>query len=201
MKKLSPFTKTLDFGSLSSSRSISKTPNRETSKSPSVTKMPRISEANQTPRKETISLYKENLKLKNENICLIEVIKRAREEITYKDEFLSVINLISEENFDERKLLLYKAKMRKQDRLIMLLQAALDSQKSLSFEIENMVSKIYLMIKHSERHEETLLSISTLIKSARKKQQSIHKDTKVAYTQYLNRITVRSTKIEVESPS
>lgn len=67
------------------------------------------------------SLFKDNQKLKHENAKLNEIVNKLQEEINYKDEFLIVVNTISEEKHNEKRILMYLAKLRKQERLVIFM--------------------------------------------------------------------------------
>lgn len=78
---------------------------------------------------------KENHRLTQENARLQEYIQRLEEDLRHKDEFAAILSAISDQKPDSRRTALFKAKIVKQERLVSMLQAALEAQKHLYFEV------------------------------------------------------------------
>ena len=66
------------------------------------------------------SNFKEIKRLKLENTRLSFELSKCQEELRRKDEFALVLNSFSEEKYDFRRLYMYKAKVAKQERLVII---------------------------------------------------------------------------------
>ena len=64
------------------------------------------------------SNYKEIKRLRTENQKLLFELSKAQEELSRKDEFAMVLNALTEEKYDLRRMHMYKAKVAKQERLV-----------------------------------------------------------------------------------
>jgi hypothetical protein len=133
--------------------------------------------------KEIQRLRKENQKLDSELISL-------KEELQRKEEFAAVFTKFGDDRFDLRRMNMYKAKVAKQERIvnpkqIFLMQTALDAQRALYFEMENIIGGIGKLLKNTERPEQTVLSIGSVIKPALKMLRDAESSAQVAYSQLL----------------
>lgn len=72
----------------------------------------------QSPKSNSSSNFKEIQRLKSENQKLVSEILSLKEENRRKNEFQAVFTNLSEEKYDIRRMLLYKAKVAKQDRIV-----------------------------------------------------------------------------------
>jgi hypothetical protein len=80
------------------------------------------------------------------------------------------------------------------------MQNALDSQRNLYFEMENILGSISKIIKSSERPEEAIFSISSVIKSSRKLIKDAENSSRVAYCQLLSSRKI-SDSLEIDKSS
>lgn len=132
------------------------------------------------------SLFKENQRLSRENLRLTEKIKRLETELGGKEEYALALASISQEKPDNRRLALYSAKLRKQERLISLLLAAMESSKHLQFGITRTLETLTSVLSRTSNPEECLASTRHFLQTAKKNLREAEKAGKVAYAQMLN---------------
>ena len=77
------------------------------------------------------------------------------------------------------------------------MQTALDSQRTLFFEIENVIGAISKLVINPERPEQALASITSIIKSAKKLLSDAESNSRVAYSQLLTSRKISDT-VEIE---
>jgi hypothetical protein len=159
--------------------------------------------ANREMSPKSSTTFKEIQRLKSENLKLVHEIGSLKDELRRKDEFQAVFNNLNEEKYDLRRMLLYKAKVAKQDRIVIekqiyLMQTALDAQRALYFQMENIIGGILKLLKNTERPEQVIHSISSIIKSASKMLKDAESSSQVAYSQLLSSRKV-SECVEIDS--
>lgn len=71
-----------------------------------------------SPKSGSSSNFKEIQRLKSENQKLLAEVSNLKEENRRKNEFQAVFANLPEEKYDIRRMLLYKAKVAKQDRIV-----------------------------------------------------------------------------------
>lgn len=64
------------------------------------------------------SNYKEIQRLRLENSKLLTELASAKEELKLKEEFATVFNKFIDDKYDQRRMNMYKAKVQKQDRIV-----------------------------------------------------------------------------------
>ncbi|OMJ91557.1 hypothetical protein SteCoe_5807 [Stentor coeruleus] len=132
------------------------------------------------------SNYKEIQRLRIENSKLLTELASAKEELKLKEEFATVFNKFIDDKYDQRRMNMYKAKVQKQDRIIFLMQTALDAQRTLYFEMENILGGIAKLLKNTERPDQTIISIGSILKSSRKLLRDAESSSQIAYSQLLS---------------
>lgn len=66
------------------------------------------------------------------------------------------------------------------------MQTALDAQRTLYFEMENILGGIAKLLKNTERPDQTIISIGTILKSSRKLLRDAESGSQIAYSQLLS---------------
>ena len=150
------------------------------------------------------SNYKEIQRLRSENKKLTSEVQNLQEELIKKEEFSQVLSTFAEEKYDSRRLCMYKAKVIKQERLvtaiqIFLMQSALDSQRALFFEMENILGGISKALSGNQP-DQSVIVISSIVKSSRKILKDAEMSSKIAYAQLLSSTKV-SDRIEIDKAS
>ena len=77
------------------------------------------------------------------------------------------------------------------------MQTALDSQRTLYFEMENILGGIAKTVKNSEKPEQAILSIISIIKSSKKLLKDAETSSRMAYSSLLSSRKISDT-IEIE---
>ncbi|CAG9309946.1 unnamed protein product [Blepharisma stoltei] len=149
---------------------------------------PSLSSNEEIPKKESQPLLKEIQNLKIENGRLSELLAKTQEELKDKDEFMNVINSVPEVRHDERRYLLYRAKIKKQERMINHLQNALEAHKRVYFETDNWIASVSQLSENSENAVASMSAINGIMKIARAKLKEAEHYSKIAYTQLINNL-------------
>ena len=79
---------------------------------------PTFAKSNRESSPKSNTNFKEIQRLKSENSKLTNEVSQLREELRRKDEFQMVFSNLAEDKYDVRRMLLYKAKVAKQDRIV-----------------------------------------------------------------------------------
>lgn len=136
-----------------------------------------------TGAKTASSQSKELKRLKQENAQLRDKLAFAQQNLKVYEDIRSFLTSAKDEKYDSRKMKLFRAKLAKQERLIAFLTEALETQKSLRFEVEATIGKMQKAIKSHPNPEESIHALQLILDETKRVFADAERKCRVAFAQ------------------
>ena len=129
------------------------------------------------------SQSKELKRLKAENTQLREKLSFAQQNLKVFEDIRGFLTSTKDEKYDSRKIKLFRAKLAKQERLIAFLTEALETQKSLRFDVEGTIAKMQKALKSHPNLEESIHALQLILDETKKVLGDSERKCRVAFAQ------------------